>query len=101
MKIRIRATGQSTLSRSRRLPSRQGRSTMMGRNRREILFSQARQEPIFRALDLNLMAALSAAESSRSTGKGREPFLAWPGMSGLRLTLPLSYLFFKIFYSVY
>jgi hypothetical protein len=30
-----------------------------------------------------------------------EPFLAWPGMSGLRLTLPLSYLFFKIFYSVY
>jgi hypothetical protein len=31
----------------------------------------------------------------------RERFLAWPGMSGLRLTLPLSYLFFKIFYSIY
>lgn len=33
--------------------------------------------------------------------QGRERFLAWPGMSGLRLTLPLSYLFFKIFYSIY
>ncbi|MFL6231933.1 MAG: hypothetical protein ACJ76N_02250 [Thermoanaerobaculia bacterium] len=33
--------------------------------------------------------------------QGRERFLAWPGLSGLRLTLPLSYLFFKIFYSVY
>ena len=47
------------------------------------------------------MAASPAAESSRSIRKGREPFLAWPGMSGLRLTLPLSYLFFKIFYSIY
>ncbi|HET9210619.1 MAG TPA: phosphatidic acid phosphatase, partial [Thermoanaerobaculia bacterium] len=47
------------------------------------------------------MAASSAAESSRSIRGGREPFLAWPGLSGLRLTLPLSYLFFKIFYSVY
>jgi hypothetical protein len=42
-----------------------------------------------------------AAERSRPTGEGREPFFAWPGLSGLRLTLPLSYLFFKIFYSVY
>jgi hypothetical protein len=33
--------------------------------------------------------------------EGREPFLAWPGMASFRLTLPLSYLFFKIFYSVY
>jgi hypothetical protein len=32
---------------------------------------------------------------------GREPFFAWPGMASFRLTLPLSYLFFKIFYSVY
>ena len=47
------------------------------------------------------MAASSAAESSQSLGEGREPFLAWPGMSGLRLTLPLSYLVFKIFYSIY
>lgn len=47
------------------------------------------------------MAASSAAESSQSPAEGREPFLAWPGMSSLRLTLPLSYLFFKIFYSVY
>jgi hypothetical protein len=31
----------------------------------------------------------------------REPFLAWPGMTSFRLTIPLSYLFFKIFYSVY
>jgi hypothetical protein len=31
----------------------------------------------------------------------RERFLSWPGMASLRLTLPLSYLFFKIFYSVY
>ncbi|HEX9945369.1 MAG TPA: phosphatase PAP2 family protein [Thermoanaerobaculia bacterium] len=30
-----------------------------------------------------------------------EPFLAWPGIASLRLTLPLSYLFFKIFFSVY
>ncbi len=47
------------------------------------------------------MAASPAAESSRSIREGSEPFLAWPGMSGLRLTLPLSYLFFKIFYSIY
>ncbi len=47
------------------------------------------------------MAASSAAERSRSIEEGRERFLAWPGMAGLRLTLPLSYLFFKIFYSVY
>jgi hypothetical protein len=31
----------------------------------------------------------------------RERFLSWPGMASLRLTIPLSYLFFKIFYSVY
>lgn len=47
------------------------------------------------------MAASPAAERSRSIREGREPFIAWPGMSGLRLTLPLSYLFFKIFYSIY
>jgi hypothetical protein len=47
------------------------------------------------------MAASPAAESSRSIRGGREPFVAWPGISGLRLTLPLSYLFFKIFYSIY
>lgn len=33
--------------------------------------------------------------------RGGEPFFAWPGMASLRLTLPLSYLFFKIFSSVY
>ena len=33
--------------------------------------------------------------------RGGEPFIAWPGMASLRLTLPLSYLFFKIFSSVY
>lgn len=33
--------------------------------------------------------------------QGREPFVAWPGMASLRITLPLSYLFFKIFSSVY
>ena len=33
--------------------------------------------------------------------RGGEPFLAWPGMASLKLTLPLSYLFFKIFSSVY
>lgn len=42
------------------------------------------------------MAVSSAALRSRP-----EPFLAWPGMAGLRLTLPLSYLFFKIFYSIF
>src|SRR5436853_5275578 len=31
----------------------------------------------------------------------KERFLAWPGMASLRLTLPLSYLFFKIFYSIF
>jgi len=35
------------------------------------------------------------------TSREREPFLAWPGLASFRLTLPLSYLFFKIFYSVY
>ncbi len=33
--------------------------------------------------------------------RGREPFLAWPGIASFRLTIPLSYLFFKIFSSVY
>jgi hypothetical protein len=31
----------------------------------------------------------------------REPFFAWPGAASFKLTIPLSYLFFKIFYSVY
>jgi membrane-associated phospholipid phosphatase len=31
----------------------------------------------------------------------REPFLKWPGVESLKLTLPLSYLFSKIFFSVY
>ena len=31
----------------------------------------------------------------------REPLLAWPGVDSLKLTLPLSYLFSKIFFSVY
>jgi phytoene/squalene synthetase len=31
----------------------------------------------------------------------REPFFAWPGMASFKLTIPLSYLFFKIFSSVY
>lgn|GEM_PF-620894 len=31
----------------------------------------------------------------------REPLLAWPGMASLKLTIPLSYLFSKIFFSVY
>jgi hypothetical protein len=35
------------------------------------------------------------------TPREREPFLAWPGLASFRLTLPLSYLFCKIFYSVY
>ena len=33
--------------------------------------------------------------------RGAEPLLAWPGMASLRLTLPLSYLFSKIFFSIY
>jgi hypothetical protein len=33
--------------------------------------------------------------------RGREPFLAWPGIASFRLTIPLSYLFFKVFSSVY
>jgi membrane-associated phospholipid phosphatase len=31
----------------------------------------------------------------------REPLFAWPGMASLKLTIPLSYLFSKIFFSVY
>jgi hypothetical protein len=31
----------------------------------------------------------------------REPLFAWPGMASLRITIPLSYLFSKIFFSVY
>jgi membrane-associated phospholipid phosphatase len=31
----------------------------------------------------------------------REPLLAWPGVESLKLTLPLSYLFSKIFFSIY
>lgn len=31
----------------------------------------------------------------------REPLLAWPGTASLRLTLPLSFLFSKIFFSIY
>jgi hypothetical protein len=33
--------------------------------------------------------------------QARDPFFAWPGAASFRLTIPLSYLFFKIFYSVY
>jgi hypothetical protein len=33
--------------------------------------------------------------------RDREPFLAWPGIASFRLTIPLSYLFFKVFSSVY
>jgi membrane-associated phospholipid phosphatase len=33
--------------------------------------------------------------------RGAEPLLAWPGMASLRLTLPLSYLFSKIFFTIY
>lgn len=33
--------------------------------------------------------------------RGVEPLLAWPGMASLRFSLPLSYLFSKIFFSVY
>jgi hypothetical protein len=33
--------------------------------------------------------------------RGAEPLVAWPGMASLRLTLPLSYLFSKIFFSIY
>jgi hypothetical protein len=41
--------------------------------------------------------------SGMDTGstQGREPFFAWPGAASFKLTIPLSYLFFKIFYSVY
>jgi hypothetical protein len=42
-----------------------------------------------------------AAGDSGAHPRGGEPFFAWPGMASFRLTLPLSYLFFKIFYSVY
>ncbi len=34
-------------------------------------------------------------------GTRREPLFAWPGMASLKLTIPLSYLFSKIFFSVY
>jgi hypothetical protein len=37
----------------------------------------------------------------RLPSRQREPFLAWPGMASFKLSLPLSYLFFKIFYAVY
>jgi membrane-associated phospholipid phosphatase len=37
---------------------------------------------------------------ARST-QAAEPLLAWPGIASLRLTLPLSYLFSKIFFSIY
>jgi membrane-associated phospholipid phosphatase len=33
--------------------------------------------------------------------KDAEPLLAWPGMASLRFSLPLAYLFSKIFFSVY
>jgi hypothetical protein len=43
------------------------------------------------------MATFESGLSARE----REPFLAWPGMASFKLTLPLTYLFFKIFYAVY
>jgi membrane-associated phospholipid phosphatase len=33
--------------------------------------------------------------------RGPEPLLAWPGLASLRFSLPLSYLFSKIFFSIY
>ena len=38
-----------------------------------------------------------AARSSR----GAEPLVAWPGLASLRFSLPLAYLFSKIFFSIY
>jgi membrane-associated phospholipid phosphatase len=43
------------------------------------------------------MAVDVAAHSSRRA----EPLLAWPGIASLRFSLPLAYLFSKIFFSIY
>jgi hypothetical protein len=42
-----------------------------------------------------------ATFESGFSAQEREPFFAWPGMASFKLTLPLTYLFFKIFYAVY
>jgi PAP2 superfamily protein len=36
-----------------------------------------------------------------SDARGAEPLLAWPGLASLRFSLPLAYLFSKIFFSIY
>jgi membrane-associated phospholipid phosphatase len=43
------------------------------------------------------MATPIARRSTRAT----EPLLAWPGLASLRFSLPLAYLFSKIFFSIY
>jgi membrane-associated phospholipid phosphatase len=40
-------------------------------------------------------------QHASSNAAPREPLLAWPGTASLKLTVPLSYLFSKIFFSVY
>ncbi len=38
---------------------------------------------------------------AKPVSRTAEPLLAWPGLAGLRFSLPLAYLFFKIFFSIY
>ena len=73
-----------------------------------ILFFPSPRVPIGQSLDTDIMSRLTrstdvrAGEAPGEPGaREREPFFAWPGMASFKLTLPLSYLFFKIFYSVY
>jgi hypothetical protein len=42
-----------------------------------------------------------ATDIAVRTSPRAEPLLAWPGFASLRFSLPLAYLFFKIFFSIY
>ncbi len=42
-----------------------------------------------------------AIAAARRNPRGAEPLLAWPGLASLRFSLPLAYLFSKIFFSIY
>jgi hypothetical protein len=42
-----------------------------------------------------------ATDIAGRTSQRAEPLFAWPGLASLRFSLPLAYLFFKIFFSIY
>lgn len=52
-------------------------------------------------LQLRMLNVPMATDIAVRTSRRGEPLLAWPGFASLRFSLPLAYLFSKIFFSIY